>query len=87
MKERDDDGKDSGPSKATVENKPWDGQKDTRTVQQGSQQGSQRKGLGAIRGFRWAVNVGCWMPDGGSHGEEFRLLPGSLRSAERRAKR
>ncbi|CAK9020200.1 unnamed protein product [Durusdinium trenchii] len=35
--------------------------------------------------FRWAVNVGCWMPDGGSHGEEFRLLLSLLPFEEQQA--
>ena len=25
-------------------------------------------------GFRWAVNVGRWMPQGGAEGDEFKML-------------
>jgi len=29
------------------------------------------------QGFRWAVNVGRWTPQGGSEGEEFKMLRGA----------
>jgi len=29
------------------------------------------------QGFRWAVNVGRWTPQGGSEGEEFKMLRGT----------
>lgn len=29
------------------------------------------------QGFRWAVNVGRWTPQGGSEGEEFKMLWGT----------
>ena len=35
------------------------------------------------QGFRWAVNVGRWMPQGGSEGEEFKMLRGTEGGSER----